>query len=104
MYKIAAIGDKESISIFSAVGIDTYSFTDSVKAGELITRVADKYGIIFITEALGKELKHITDKYRDSIAPSIILIPSVKGSTGDAVSLIRESVIKAVGTDISFDG
>ena len=103
MYKIAALGDEESISIFSAVGIDTFSFTDSISAGEKLKELAKDYGIIFVTENLGKELKHITDKYRDSITPSVILIPSVKGSTGEALANIRESVVKAVGTDISFE-
>lgn len=104
MYKIAAFGDKESISVFSAVGIDTFIFNDSLKAGEKINEIAAEYGIIFITEILGRDLKHIIDKYRDLITPAIILIPSVKGSTGDALLQIRESVIKAVGTDITFDG
>ena len=104
MYKIATLGDKESISIFSSVGIDTFVSTDIEAAGEILIKISEEYGIIFITEYLGKELKHIIDKYRDAITPAIILIPSSKGSTGDALLQIRESVIKAVGTDISFDG
>lgn len=104
MYKIAAFGDKESVSIFSSVGIEAFIYTDSIKAGEKIDEIADEYGIIFITEELAKDLKHIIDKYREKITPSVILIPSAKGSTGEALLQIRESVIKAVGTDISFEG
>ena len=104
MYKIAAFGDKESISIFSSVGIDTFIFSESQRAGEKIKEVAVNYGIIFITETLGRDLKQIIDSYRDLITPAIILIPSSKGSNGDALMQIRESVIKAVGTDITIDG
>ena len=104
MYKIAVLGDKESISIFSSVGIDTFICADSYEAGNKIIELAEDYGIIFITEFLAKDLKYIIDRYRDLITPSIILIPSVKGSTGEALMQIRESVVKAVGTDISFDG
>ena len=104
MCKIAAFGDKESISIFSSVGIETFVFADSLKAGEKIDEVANDFGIIFITEALAKDLNNIINKYRDLITPAIILIPSVKGSTGDALLQLKESVIKAVGTDITFNG
>ena len=104
MFKIAAFGDKESVGIFSSVGIDTLVFTDSLKAGEKINEVSKDYGIIFVTETIGRDIKHVIDKYRDLITPAIILIPSSKGSSGDALMQIRESVIKAVGTDIIFDG
>lgn len=103
MYKIAAIGDKESVSIFSSVGIDTFYFTNSKEAGERLRTLVDEYAIIFITETLAADLKHITDEYSNALKPAIILIPSVKGSTGDALRIIRESVIKAVGTDVNFD-
>lgn len=104
MDKIAAMGDKESVGIFSSVGIDVFYFeNDSEKAQKKLSEIAEDYGVIFITEPLAKELQKQIDKYAESVTPAIILIPSVKNNTGEALKHIRNSVIKAVGADMSFD-
>ena len=57
MYKIAVMGDYDSIYGFAALGLDTFPVT-SQEAGEKLHQLAaQEYGIIYITEALAAELK-----------------------------------------------
>ena len=59
MYKIAVLGDYDSIYGFAALGLDTFPVTAQEEAGERLHQLAaEGYGIIYITEALAAELKH----------------------------------------------
>ena len=49
MYKIAAIGDKESIYGFASLGLSIFPETDPVKAAHTVRRLAENgYGVIYI--------------------------------------------------------
>lgn len=101
MYKLAVIGDKDSVLCFKALGVDVYTAVDGNSAKEIIKKLADeKTGVIFITEDFAKEIPETIDKYRDKMTPSIILIPSNKGSLGIGMADINKSVEKAVGANI----
>ena len=66
MYKIAVIGDYDSIYGFAALGLDTFPVTTHEEAGERLHVLAAKgYGIIYITEALAAEIKHEIARYQD---------------------------------------
>ena len=66
MYKIAVIGDKESVIGFSCVGVDSFTVTDKNQAAVMLKSLSsDGYGIIFITEALASDLKEEIIKYID---------------------------------------
>ena len=55
MYKIAVIGDRESVYGFSSLGIDIYPAYSGDEAKDLITKLAEEnYAVIYITEALAK--------------------------------------------------
>src|SRR5699024_10089967 len=101
MYKIGVIGDKDSILAFKAIGIDDFTAIDEKDAKKLIDKLASEdYGVIFITEAMAKLCQEKIDKYRESMTPAIILIPSNKGSMGIGLADINRSVEKAVGANI----
>ncbi|WP_297687954.1 V-type ATP synthase subunit F [uncultured Anaerococcus sp.] len=101
MYKIAVIGDKDSILAFKAIGIEVFTAIDKDDASKLVKKLAgDNYGVIFITEAFAKEIQETIDKYREALTPAIILIPSNKGSLGIGLADINRSVEKAVGANI----
>ena len=102
MYKIAVMGDYDSIYGFAALGLDTFPVT-SQEAGERLHQlVADGYGIIYITEALAADLRQETARYEGQILPAIIEIPGVSGNTGSGVRGVKKSVEQAVGSDILF--
>ena len=101
MYKIGVIGDKDSILAFKAIGIDTFTAIDKKDAEKLVKNLAgEDYGVIFITESLAQLIQETIDKYRESMTPAIILIPSNKGSMGIGLADINRSVEKAVGANI----
>ena len=101
MYKLAVIGDKDSILAFKALGIEVFTAVDKTEAEKQVEDLAkENYGVIFITEALAQEIQATIDKYREKLTPAIILIPSNKGSLGIGLADINRSVEKAVGANI----
>ena len=100
MYKIAVMGDYDSIYGFAALGLDTFPVTPAEAGERLHQLVADGYGIIYITEALAADLKQETARYEGQILPAIIEIPGVSGNTGSGVRGVKKSVEQAVGSDI----
>ena len=102
MYKIAVMGDYDSIYGFAALGLDTFPVTPAEAGERLHQLVADGYGIIYITEALAADLKQETARYEGQILPAIIEIPGVSGITGSGVRGVKKSVEQAVGSDILF--
>ena len=101
MYRVAILGDKDSIFGFSALGVDLFPVEEKVNASETLRNIANQdYAIIFITEKLAASIKDEIYKYKDKIVPAIILIPGISGNTGEGMSNISEIVRKAVGADI----
>ena len=101
MYKIAVIGDRESVYGFSSLGIDIYPAYSSDEAKSLIVKLAeDNYAVIYITEALAKDASDVIEKYSKEITPAIILIPGVSGNTGEGMSSVMKSIERAVGSSI----
>lgn len=101
MYKIAVMGDRESIYGFGALGMDTFSPETDEEAAKIIKSLAlGGYGIIYITEALAARTQKEIEKYRFESMPAIILIPGVSGNTGAGMADVNKSVEKAVGSNI----
>ena len=94
MYKIAVVGDYDSIFGFAALGLDTFAVQTREEAAEKLHQLAQGgYGIIYITEKLAAEL---------TVTPAIIQIPGIAGNTGAGVAGVKKSVEQAVGSDIIF--
>ncbi len=103
MYKIAVIGDYDSIYGFAALGLETFPVTAREEAQETLHDLANNnYGVIYITEAWAEQLKNDIAKYQDRIVPAIIQIPGVSGNTGAGIEGVKKSVEMAVGSDILF--
>ncbi len=105
MYKIAVMGDWDSIYGFATLGLDTYPCTDPTQAARTLRELSDNnYAVIYITESLASRLRAEIDRYRESLLPAIILIPGVSGNTGEGIRSVKGSVEQAVGSDILFGG
>jgi len=103
MYKLAVMGDWDSIYGFATLGLETFPYSDAAEAGRKLRELADgDYAVIYITEALAGKLTAEIDHYRSQRFPAIILIPGVSGNTGAGMSAVRKSVEQAVGSDIIF--
>ena len=75
MYKIAVLGDYNSIYGFAALGLDTFP------AAQLSAEIS---------------------KYSEALMPAIIQIPGIAGNTGAGIENVKKSVETAVGSDILF--
>ncbi len=103
MYKIAVLGDYDSVYGFATLGLDTFPVSTHEEAAETLNRLAaGKYGIIYITEVWAEQLKQEISKYQEQITPAIIRIPGISGNTGAGVAGVKKSVEIAVGSDILF--
>ena len=104
MYKIAAMGDRDSITGFASLGMHVFP-EDRMEspATTLHNLAAQDFAIIYITESLASRLKDDIDKYKDRPLPVIVPIPGVSGNTGMGMKAIARAVEKAVGSDILAD-
>ncbi|HMM30214.1 MAG TPA: V-type ATP synthase subunit F [Clostridia bacterium] len=101
MYKIAVIGDRDSIYGFAAIGVDVYPITDAVASAKKIRALAEGgYAIIYVTEALYAKLH--AEEQSAAMLPIVLPIPGIAGNTGLGVARVRKFVEQAVGSDILF--
>lgn len=104
MYRIAVLGDRDSIYGFAALGLDTYPVDDVETAAKTLKRLAEgNYAVIYITEALQAKIEPEINKYQRGRLPAIIAIPGVSGNTGKGVANLKKLVEQAVGSDIIFN-
>ena len=105
MYKIAVMGDSDSIYGFAALGLDIYPVDDADEGKKLLKKLADNdYGIIYLTEHLASQMTEEIDALSDRRLPAVIPIPGVFGNTGIGIRNVKKSVERAVGSDIIFNG
>ena len=103
MYKIAVVGDKDTVLAFKSLGVDIFPVLNDKQASFTITRLAkEKYAVIFITEQVAKEIPEKINQFRSQMLPAITLIPSNRGTLGIGINEVKKSVEKAIGADILF--
>lgn len=101
MYKVAVVGDKDSILGFKALGVDVFPVFDKDEARRIVDTIArENYGIIFITEQMASLIPDTIERYNNEIIPAVILIPSNQGTLNIGMDRINSNVEKAVGTNI----
>ncbi len=101
MFKIAAMGDKDSVFGYASIGVEAVAVSDAKSAVSKLRFLAENnYAVIFITESLAAAIQKEIDKYKDAVTPAIILIPGVSGNTGDGMKNLQKIVEQAVGSDI----
>ena len=104
MYKIAIIGDRDSVLGFMALGFATFEAQDARDAAKLLHTVAKdgSYAVIFIVEDLAEEIVDDMARYKDAPLPAVVSLPGRAGSSGFGMNSIRSAVERAVGADIIF--
>ena len=101
MYRIAVIGDMDSVMGFKALGLEVCPVSTPEEGREALHRMAkENYAIIYMTEQLAVQLQHEIDRYKDALTPAIILIPGKEGALGIGMANVKTAVERAVGADI----
>ena len=96
MYRIAVIGDPDSVLGFKALGLEVCPAEDVEQARQAIHRMAkENYAILYLTEQLAAQLQPEIAR-----TPAIILIPGKEGSLGIGMANVTNAVERAVGADI----
>ena len=90
MYKIAVLGERESVMGFAALGLAVFR----------LTRQSDAYAIIYVTETYAEALHAQIEKYASSVTPAVILIPGAGGCKGLGMNALNAAVERAVGSNI----
>ena len=104
MYKIAVIGDADSVLGFRALGLEVMPAGTPAEAAKLLHQAArDDCAVIYLTENMARGIKTDIDRYKYVESPAIILIPGRDGSHGIGRAAVKESIEKAVGADILAD-
>ncbi len=104
MYRIAVMGDRDSIYGLAALGVDIYPLHNDGEAAKTLRKLTDgRYAVIYITEAWLSKLEKEVERVADNMLPAIIPIPGISGNTGKGMANVRRTVEKAVGSDIIFN-
>ena len=104
MYKIAVLGDRDSIYGFATLGLETFPVADAEEGEETLKRLAvTDYAVIYITESLKAQIEDTIAKFKDQKLPAIIPIPGISGNTGQGMIDVKHLVEQAVGSDIIFN-
>ncbi|MGX7394873.1 MULTISPECIES: V-type ATP synthase subunit F [Carnobacterium] len=100
-HKIGVVGDKDSILPFKVLGFDIFYASGAKEARRIVDRLAkEEYGIIYLTEPLGKLIPETIERYDQVPKPAVILIPNHLGSLNIGKERIQQNVEKAVGQNI----
>lgn len=102
-YKIAVIGDRESIMGFRSLGLDVFpAEAESAPAvfDAALRAEGQPYAIIYITEELVAPLKAQIDAVKEAMIPAVIPIPSKNGTLGLGMNALTSAVERAVGANI----
>ncbi len=104
MYKIAIIGDRDTVLGFMALGFSVREANDTEEAARALSALvrSGEYAAILLTETLAAEMEDELARYRDMPLPAVVSIPGRGGSTGYGMRAIRTAVERAVGADILF--
>ena len=98
--KTAIVGDGDSIMVFKAAGVDSFSAADGKSARDTLRKVAREYSVIFLTEELARELGDFLKRFDETPYPVVLVIPSKNGSTGFGAEEIRRASERALGVDL----
>lgn len=101
MYKIAVLGDADSVLGFKALGLDVFPVDSVEQAKSTLHRLAkESYAVVYLTEQLAVHMDEELARYKDELTPAVILIPGKEGSLGIGMANVKKSVERAVGADI----
>ena len=90
-YRIAVLGDRDSVLGFKALGLDVYPAETAEEARPILHRLArEDTAILYLTEQLAAGLEAEIARYKDALTPAIILIPGKAGSLGISMANVQK--------------
>ena len=99
--QIAALGPKDFVMPFQAVGAKAYAVEDLGQAREQVKVILqENVAVLLVHEALVAGLADILQSVEEHPTPCVVALPFIEPSTGQAVQQLRTALRRATGTDI----
>ena len=99
--QIAALGPRDFVMPFGAVGAHAFPVEDQDQAGEQAKAILKQnFAVILVHEGLAQALAPIFESVQEQPTPCIVALPFIEPSTGQAVQQLRIALRRATGTDI----
>lgn len=103
MYKIAFIGDRDTIIGFKLLGVSLFPTIKKDETIEILDKlVKEEYAVIFVTEDIACQIFEEIERLQKTSFASITIIPNKLEKKCLGLKALRKSVEKAIGTDILF--
>jgi len=103
MYKIALIGNKDTIIGFKLLGVSLFPLTEMEEAVEILNKlVKEEYAVIFVTEDIACQILEKIEILQKTSFASITIIPCKSEKKYLGLKILRKNIEKAIGTDILF--
>ena len=98
---IAALGPRDFVMPFGAVGAKSFAVEDEAQAREKAQFILkENFAVILVHEGLAEALADIFADVQEQPTPCIVALPFIEESTGRAVEQLRTALRRATGTDI----
>ena len=103
MYKIALMGNRDTIIGFKLLGVSLFPINKKEEAVEILNKlVKEEYAVIFVTEEIGCQIIEEIEILQKTSFASITIIPSKSEKKYLGLKILRKNIEKAIGTDILF--
>ena len=103
MYKIALVGDKDSIIGFQLLGISIFSVTNKEETINILNElIKEKYAAVFITEEIASQIFDKIEELQKKYLISVTIIPNKLEKKNLGLKILKKNIEKAIGTDILF--
>lgn len=103
MYKIALMGDRDTIIGFKLLGVSLFPITKKEEPAEILNKlVKEEYAVIFITEEIACQIFKEIEKLQKTSFVGLTIIPSKLEKKYLGLKILRKNIEKAIGTDILF--
>ena len=101
MPEIAFIGDRDTVWPFMGLGADVFFSDEHESTARLVSEtVQAQFKIIFVTEDVYEIARESIEALQEQAVPTFAVIPSVTGSRGTAMQMIRDSARRAMGVEL----
>ena len=102
MAKIGILGERESIAVFHALGMDIFCVRTEQEACSAFGKMLDlDYAVIYLEEKWLAPLRMQVDACAARELPAVVLLPSKRDKASAALAALDEAVKRAVGADIA---
>lgn len=103
MYKIALVGDKDSIIGFQLLGISIFPVNSKEETINILNElIKEKYAVVFITEDIASKIFDEIVELQKKYLISVTIIPNKLEKKNLGLKRLKKNIEKAIGTDILF--